>query len=217
MVETEAILAASLQGLGPTCLPILLKTQKTLLPRAGVEADFQAGATTEGSAGNAGTPTHSASKGVASLPAYFTTLIKWQFRQSWVGLPASGLLIKLITMATRRERSHLPTPIFSHNSFNGCKSPKREAPLQHRAAATSLPPKQLTGRVHTQWDLQYENQSNLHSLTKATVEKQPSVRRLRHPSPPPPGGDALLRLPSVRVRHHRCQKRSAISWTRTFP
>lgn len=98
-------------------------------------------------------------------------------------------------MATGRERSHLPTPIFSRNSFNGCKSPKREAPLQYRAAATSLPPKQLTGRVHTQWDLPYENQSNLHSLTKATIKKQPSVRRLRHPSPPPPpGGDALLRL-----------------------
>lgn len=102
-----------------------------------------------GSAGSAGTPTRSASKGVAPLPAYFTTHIKWQFRQSWVGLPVSGLLVKLITMVTGRERSRLPT-IFSHNSFNGFKSPKREAPFRHRASATALLPRQLAGRVHTQ-------------------------------------------------------------------
>lgn len=51
------------------------------------------------------------------LPAYFTVHIKWQCRQGWVGLPGSGLLIKLITMVTGRERSHLPTPIILHNSF----------------------------------------------------------------------------------------------------
>lgn len=135
---------------------------------------------------------------------------------SWVGLPVSGLLVKLITMVTGRERSRLPT-IFSHISFNGFKSPKREAPFRHRASATALLPRQLAGRVHTQWHFQYKTQSNLYYLTKATVKKQPSVRRLQHPSPPPPGGDALLRLPAVHVHHHRCQKRSATSWTRTFP
>jgi len=113
--------------------------QKMTLPKGGKGEGFQSGATMDGSASNTGTPTHSASRGVTPRPAYFTTRIKWQFRQSWVGLPVSGLLIKLITMVTGRERSRLPTPIFSHNSFNGFQSLRREAPFRYRAAAISLP------------------------------------------------------------------------------
>lgn len=63
-----------------------------MLPKAGGEGVFPSGATMGGSAGIAGTPTHSASNGVTSPPASFTTHIKWQFRESWVGLLVSGLL-----------------------------------------------------------------------------------------------------------------------------
>lgn len=82
-------------------------------------------------------------------------------------------------MVTGRERSHLPTPIFSRNSFNGFKSSGRQAPFQHRAAATALPPKQLTssGTVNTK-----------PKAMDTTWQKPPSKSSLRS------GGYSILTL-----------------------
>lgn len=87
-----------------------------MLPEAGGEGGFQSGATMDVSVGKAGTPTHCEQRS-RILPAYFTVYIKWQCKQGWIGLCGSGLFIKLITMVTGRERSHLPTSIISYNSF----------------------------------------------------------------------------------------------------
>lgn len=107
-------------------------------------------------------------------------------------------------MVTGRERSHLSALIFSHNSFNGFKSPKREATFLYRAAAISLLPTQLIGKVYTQRDFSMQKPKQLTPPHKSCHKKQPSVRRLQHPSPPS-GQDALLRLPSVHGHHYCCQ------------
>lgn len=89
-------------------------------------------------------------------------------------------------------------------------------PFQYKAAVTSISPKQLNGRVHTQWDFQHRISKQLTLLYESHLKKQPSVIRLEHPSPPLPGGDALQMLPSVHAHHHCCQKYSATSWTHMF-
>lgn len=144
MVETEAILAGLYHGLGPTHVLILLKRRSK---RWSCQQPGQKAASSLEPQWMAAQVTlvHPHILRAKDSHLYFTTHIQWQFRQHWVGSPVSGLLIKLITMVTGRERSHLPTPIFSHNSFKGFKSPGRQAPFQHTAGTTALPPKRLTG------------------------------------------------------------------------
>lgn len=112
-------------------------------------------------------------------------------------------------MVTGRERSRFTT-ISSHSLLMDLKAPRGK----HLSNT-----KQQRPRCHPSSSLEEstQNQSNLQYSTKATVRKQPSVRRVWHSTPPPPGGDALLRLPVTHVHGHHCQKHSATSWTRMFP
>lgn len=154
------------------------------------------------------------SKGV--IFCQFYVHIERQCRQGWVGLPSSGLLIKLITMVTGREKSS-PHSYYLTQFFLMDLKAQRGKHLPDTEHQQSLC--HLNSSLKSSHALGLSNQKPQQPtlLDKSHCQKAALSQKAAASSSSSFWRKWCEELPSVHVHQHCCQKRSATSWTRMLP